>query len=355
MANKREFGTGWGDGYPMSWAEHVEEDLIGSSKGGHLMVPNLRPFDFLAAPNQPVMLLRAPDNRASVEALRGTQAQFHRNADFDVLHFQYAGETTYETELGTCTAKPSELVLLPSGTAHRATGTSGSLRLSLSVREPLEVKYDESRHLGHTEYDVTWQGAPNWPDPPSDKLFSKGRVYESVHTWDDRPGEETLVARDVERLVGKGTAGRGLHKIRLFDIFTELTGVRGPGPISMVNNDFFLECYNTVGEQFAYHRGNRSDEAQFQFMGVAANISEFGAGTLAAGELYIQRRGIAHRVKGGAEYRRMVFYSRQRWDLLVDPNKHLRTTRFEVKERILEPAPWREEARKVLAAQRATA
>jgi len=348
MSSIREFSTGWGEDYPMMWAERVEDELIGSAKGGHLSCPSFSPFDFLAVPNRPLVFLSAATNRAAVEALRGTQTVFHRNADFDDIHFQWAGLTTYETELGTHTAKPAELILIPSGVAHRATGTEGSLRMTMRVRDPVIVKIDESGQIGHTEYDVVWHGAPNWPDPPASELFKKGRVMESVHTWEDEPEEETLIERDVARLIGSAKNGRGIHKIRLFDIFKEMTGKRGPGPISMQNAGFFIECYNTVGEQFAYHRGNRNDEAQLQFQGSAENISEFGAGTLRSGEIYIQRRGIAHRVKGSPTYRRMVFYSQERWNLGLDPTKPLRKTTFDVSERVIEAAPWREELKELL-------
>jgi hypothetical protein len=355
MADKKEFITGWPASQPMIWAERQEEQLIGSSKGGHLLVPKLNVFDFIPAANTAVPILSAPSNRAFVDAPRGTQSMFHRNADFEALHFHMAGETTYETEFGVFKARPADLVLIPAGISHRATGQGGALRLSMQIRDPLEIKVDESGHIGHTEYDVAWQGAPLWADPPVAVLFPKGRVTESVHTWDEAPGEQTLVDREYERLVGSikpGTAAKdpnAVHCIRLFDIFTEMTGKRGPGPISLINDNFFMECYNTVGEQFAYHRANRSDEAQLQFNGSAENINEFGTDIMDAGNLYIQRRGISHRVKGSPNYRRMVFYSREPWKLLFDPGQSLRQTSFQVSERVIESAPWREEIAQYLA------
>jgi hypothetical protein len=332
----------------MVWAERNEGELIGSSKGGHLLVPTFNAFDFIPAPNIPLLFLTAPSNRALVEAPRGTQPMFHRNADFDELHFQMAGETVYETEFGLFSARPAEFMLIPAGIGHRATGKSGSLRLTLQLRDSLEAKATEGSHIGHTEYDVVWHGAPDWPDPPESKLFPKGRVTESVHTWDDEPGAQTLIERDYDRLVGSIKDASGIHKVRLFDIFTEMTGKRGPGPISFINDNFFTECYNTVGEQFAYHRANRSDEAQLQFNGSAENISEFGTDLMDSGQLYVQRRGIAHRVKGSPNYRRMVFYSREQWKVLVDPSKPLRKTTFTVTERVLESAPWRDEIKEYL-------
>jgi hypothetical protein len=116
----------------------------------------------------------------------------------------------------------------------------------------------------------------------------------------------------------------------------------------MINENFFMECYNTVGEQWAYHRANRSEEAQLQFSGSAENISEFGSDIMDAGQIYIQRRGISHRVKGSPNYRRMVFYSREPWKVHVDPTKPLRQTRFQVTERVIESAPWRDEIKEYL-------
>jgi hypothetical protein len=348
MNQRREFITGWPASVPMVWAERNEDEMVRSSKGGHLLVPTFNAFDFIPAPNTPVPFLSAPSNRALVDAPRGTQPMFHRNADFEDLHFQMSGETVYETELGVFAARPAEFMLIPAGIAYRTTGKNGSLRLTMQLRDSLEAKVDEKGHIGHTEYDVVWQGAPDWPDPPEAKLFPKGRVTESVHTWEDQPGAETLIERDYDRLVGSIKEMSGIHKIRLFDIFKEMTGKRGPGPISFINDNFFTECYNTVGEQWAYHRANRSDEAQLQFNGSAENISEFGSDIMDSGQIYIQRRGIAHRVKGSPNYRRMVFYSREPWKVLVDPKKPLRQTTFKVTERVLESAPWREEIKEYL-------
>jgi Xaa-Pro aminopeptidase len=160
-----EFSTGWGDDYPQGWSDRVMDDLVGVSKGGHLMVPTFRPFDFLEGPNKPLTYMSAKSNRIAVEAVRGAQPMFHRNADFDEVFFQWAGETTYETEWGVVTAKPAELMLLPSGVAHRAIGSAGCLRMSIRLRDPVEVLIDETHHIDHTEYEVAWRGGPDWPVP----------------------------------------------------------------------------------------------------------------------------------------------------------------------------------------------
>lgn len=342
-----EFATGWGHGTEMTWSQRNMEDFVGVSKGGHLKVPKLRPFDFLAAPNVLVPVLDAVSNRVGVEAVRGTQATFHRNADFDEVFFQWSGETTYETEWGIITAKPAYITVIPTGVSHRATGSANSMRMSFRLNDPIEVAFGEDKHVGHTEYDVTWVGGPDWPVPPGEP--ARVTVMEAIHTWDDQPGEETLIERNYERLIGASNKGRGIHNIRLFDIFTEITGRKGPGPTCIRNEKFFLECFNSTGAQFAFHRGNRADEGQFQFQDTADNVSEFGVDKMESGDFYVVRRGIAHRVIGSPTYRRMTFYSGDRWTVKVDPEHPLRNTSFKIKETVLEAAPWRKELETVTA------
>ncbi|HUB95756.1 MAG TPA: hypothetical protein VL993_07560, partial [Stellaceae bacterium] len=274
MTKAREFATNWGQMSPQAWTEREESDLVGASKGGHLMIPSFRPFDFIEAPNAPLTYLASASSRIAVDALRGRQPHFHRNVDFDMLFFQWAGETVYETEYGVFEARPGELLLIPNGVAYCAAGDKDCLRLMVQVRDLVETLVTAEKHVGETRYKVDWVGGPSWPVPA--QAAAGVTATESLHTWDDRPGEETLVERARDRLVGVSTGGRVVQKIRLFDIFTEITGRRGPGPVSMKSDRFFVECYNTTGAQFAFHRGNRSEEFQFQFHGTADNICEFG-------------------------------------------------------------------------------
>ena len=352
MKKIREFATGWGNDYPMTWSDRVEEDLVGTAIGkkSHLLMPMMRPFDFLIEPNKPVTYLSNDQSLISVEAVRGTQDQFHRNADYDEIFFQWGGETGYETECGTYEMKAAELMIIPAGISHRATGSADSLRLSFRVKDRVEVAFKEEDMIGHTEFHVTWNGGPDWPVPKDRAKPKKGKVVESIHTWRDQPGDETLIEREYDRLVGATTEGRLIHKIRLFDIFKEVTGRKGPGPISMKNDDFMIECYNTDGEQFGFHRGLRNDEAQFQYAATATGVCEFGTDHMGAGDMYLVRRGIAHRVIASDGYRRMVIYNEAPWDVLIDPAKPVRNTTFEVEETVIEAAPWRND---LVSAQRA--
>jgi oxalate decarboxylase/phosphoglucose isomerase-like protein (cupin superfamily) len=343
MGKIREFATGWGDDYPRTWSNRVTEDLIGSSKGGHLLIPCFRPFDFLAGPNQRLTYLKSASNTVGIDALRGVEPHFHRNVDFDEVFFQWAGSTSYETEYGVFDAQCGDMLLIPAGVAYRGNGLADCLRLSAQVRDPIKVNIGEKDLIGRTEYQVTWEGGPSWPIPDDRKVAAKGRIVESIHTWDDEPGEETLVERAYENMIGVSTEGRPVEKIRLFDVFKEITGRRGPGPVPMENERFVVECYNTVGEQAGFHRGNRNEEFQFQFFGEADNICEFGVDKMESGDLFIVRRGIAHRVIGSRNFRRIVFYSADRWHPTIDPKKPLRHTRFAVREKVVEAASWRAE------------
>jgi hypothetical protein len=341
MTKFREFANTWDRDLPPTWTEREESDLIGSAKGGHLHVPCFRPFDFLAGPNQTLTYLVSVSSRIAIDAPRGAEARFHRNVDFDTLYFQWAGETSYETEFGALTAKPAELLLIPGGVAHTWVGTSDSLRLIAQVRDPLEVLCTAEKHVGETDYRVTWVEGPNWPAQPAPAPAAT--VLESLHTWDDQPGDETVIERRRAGLIGTSSGGRPVQKVRLFDLFTEITGRRGPGPVSMRNDSFFVECYNTVGAQFAFHRGNGNDEFQFQFCGTADNICEFGTDKMTPGDLVLVKRGISHRVVGSKNFRRIVLYGREPWRVMIDPTKPLRRTRFDVAEKVVDAAPWRKE------------
>ena len=340
MAKVGEFATGWGHGYDF-WSDRTFDDLVNVAKGGHLFVPVFRPFDYIEAPNTLVNILSATTNRMGVDAPRGTQATFHRNVDFEEIFFQWAGETSYETEMGSITTKSADLLLIPSGLAHRATGSSDSLRMSIRVNDPLTMNYDEQKLIGQTEYHMKRVGGQDWPAPSG--VPPRGRVLEALHTWDDRPGDETLMEREYDRYVGATSKGRQLQKIRTFDVFHEVTGRNGPGPVILQNDHFRFEAFNSTGVQYAFHRGNRSDEAQFQYVGPADNHSEYGLDRLDAGDLAIVRRGVAHRVTGSMTYRRITFYSKERWEVVIDPANPPRRTTFETGETIVEKAPWRDQ------------
>src|SRR5438067_12753677 len=87
MTKIREFATTGGSPGPRMWCDRDKEELIGSAKGAPEDIPNFRPFDMLAEPNQSLVVLQNQDMRVGVENLSGTQPAFHRNSDYDTLYF----------------------------------------------------------------------------------------------------------------------------------------------------------------------------------------------------------------------------------------------------------------------------
>ncbi len=341
MTDIREFSTGWG-GDQVTWSNRTREELTGTARGS-LHIPMFRPFDMLTEPNQRLQILANEENRVGVESVVGVAEYFHRNADFDEVLFQWSGRTTVETEFGVFEMRPADLMLIPSGVAHRSIGAENSLRLYAHVQEPLDALITEDDLIGHTEYEVTRHGAPEWTAPVGQEMSKDGKVEERILTWNDEPDDLTVIERTYATLVNASTEGRGVNKVRLFDVFDRVTGKKGPGPVIFKNDKFLIECYNTDGAQLAFHRGNRNDEFQLQFQGTADNISEFGADVMKPGDLTIVPRGIAHNVIGSPTFRRIVLYSKPQWKVTVDPKKHACESTFEVVETVIERAAWRDD------------
>ena len=340
MTKIREFSTRWGRPNDRTFFERDLEALIGSAQDSPLNTPNFRPFDMLSEPNESKVIWQNDDMRIGVESLSGPAPAFRRGCDYDELCFQFAGQTIVESEYGVVEMKPSELLLIPSGIAHRSTGKGQSLRLFVQLPEPVSIVLGEDKMVSHTEFDMVRQGGPSWTDangaePP------KGRVLEQLTRWDDGPNETVTVERDYEHLVNVASQGRGLQKLRAFDFFTGMTGKTGPGPMFMESSVFNVEAYNTEGSQVGVHRGLDNDEMWLQFRGDSENESEFGAVHLRPGEMNHVPAGIAHHVVGGEGFLRLVLYSRKPWKLMVDPTKHAFESNFEPREKVLAAAEWK--------------
>ncbi|HEY7062988.1 MAG TPA: hypothetical protein VII06_16035 [Chloroflexota bacterium] len=340
MTRIREFATTWGSPAPRLWFEREKEELIGSAAGAPEDIPNFRPFDMLTEPNQSLLVLQNDDMRIGVENVTGTQPFFRRNSNYDTVYFQFAGTTLVETEYGVVEQKAGELLVVPEGIAQRSTGSADCLRLFVFVREPVEPLYTAEKHHSHTEFDMVRSGGPAWatangmPQPP------QGPVVERMYLWD--VDEPNIVQRNTSYVVGTATEGRGITHYRPFDVFHEMTGKRGPGPMLMKSSVFFCEVYNTEGEQFAFHRALDSVEAWLQFRGDSINESEYGAVHLLPGEMNYAPVGVPHRVVGGEGFLRYVLYSKRPWEVLVNASMQAFESRFEARTREIERAAWRD-------------
>jgi hypothetical protein len=217
MTKVREFATRW-DG-ERTWFERDKETLIGSAKESKRNTPKFRPFDMLSEPNDSLILWENQDMRIGVESVVGPAPFFRRNCDYDELLFQFSGRTRIETERGILELKPSELLLIPGGIAHRSTGSADSLRLFVRLPEPVKIVLGEDKQSSHTEFDMMRKGGAQW-SLREDAKPSKGKVLERLFTWDALDEEFTSIERDYAHLVGVASEGRAVQKLRAFDFFT---------------------------------------------------------------------------------------------------------------------------------------
>jgi quercetin dioxygenase-like cupin family protein len=352
-----EFMTGPGPGLT-GWSDRRKSDLIGTFKSTHA-VPQFRPFDLLTAPNQPLVILENDSHRIGVEAVHGVQDAFHRYIDADMIYFQFCGSTTLETEFGVFEMAPGEVVLVPGGIAHRSTGTADSLRYFCQSYDPMDYVMDEDQYTSETSFTMRRQGGPTWQISSERQQASAGRVLERMHRWDDGPNDLTEGERDYEGLVGvtklRGPHPGGVRKRRAFDHFTGVAGKSGGGGDGAPGTQYLMtgphlkvRCYNIVGEQFAFHRGLRSEELHVQFRGDAIDVCEFGEFAKEPGEVTVIPRGIAHSVitdpPEDETFLRLNFYSDLPWRVPIDPTVHAFESRFECETAVLKEADWKSSA-----------
>jgi hypothetical protein len=227
MTKIREFMTGWeGDTQIQmtGWTERTKEGLRGTAKGKH-KPPNLRPFDLIRAPHQPVALLANEDMRVSVDSAAGPAPFFHRNINFDETIFQFAGTSRVETEMGVETLAPGEMLLIPRGIAHRSIGDKDSLRQIVHVREAITSVMGEDLCTSRTQFEVKRIGGPDYSAAAAVPAPS-GTVVEKMFIWNDDPADATEIERQASELVGSSSTERdkkvsAVRKLRPFDLFED--------------------------------------------------------------------------------------------------------------------------------------
>ena len=338
------------------WSERNKRDIIGTARSSHF-IPQFRPFDLLRAPNQPLVILENAYHRIGVESVLGCQDAFHRYIDADMIYFQFCGATTVETEMGVFEMAPGELLLIPGGIAHRSIGHGDSLRYCCMSHESIDYVMNEDQYTSETRFEMRRHGGPEWSIPADAQTPSTGRVVERMHRWDDTPDDYTIVERDYEGLVGvtslRGPAREtgGVRKRRAFDHFTGVAGKSGGAggtfgtQYLMTAPNLKIRTYNIVGEQFAFHRGLRSEEIHVQFRGDAIDMCEFGTFEKQPGEVTVMPRGIAHSVitdpPEDETFLRLNFYSAEPWRVPTDPTAHAYNSTFECTTNVLKEAEWR--------------
>jgi mannose-6-phosphate isomerase-like protein (cupin superfamily) len=348
-----EFMTTWKD-FPRpglaAWSERKKAGLMSTARSTHY-TPKFRPFDMLGIPNQSLVFLENENHRIGAECVVGVQDAFHRYVDCDMVYFQFCGNTTLETEFGIYEMEPGEVMLVPGGISHRSIGRNQSLRYFCQTHEGVDYVMEEEKYTSHQSYVVRRIGGPDWSKLEQQNGHAKGRVLEKMHFWDDGPRDETVVERDYDSLVGVATIGRGkegsgIRKLRAFDHFTAVAGKGGEqGLIPLMESaNMRVRTYNMQDEQFAFHRALRSEEVRIQFRGDALDLSEFENVAVSPGEITIIPLGISHSVISvppeAKDFLRLNFYSKVRWEVPIDPTRHLFNSRFEVSTTVHKEADW---------------
>lgn len=331
-----------------AWSDRKKAGLMASGKSSHY-IPRFRPFDLLAEPNASLVFLENDYHRIGVESVCGVQDAFHRYVDCDMIYFQYAGHTKVESEFGVFELAPGDLLLVPGGISHRSIGTADSLRYFALTHEPIDKVMGDDQYTSETEFEVRRVGGPDWRIPAGAETPSTDRVQEKMHCWDDGPADFTVIERDYDDLVGvakkRGSFG-GPQKRRAFDHFR---GIVGKGNDEATQ--YIFECdtlrirtYNIRGEQHAFHRALRTEEARIQFRGNAVDLSELENVDVTPGDVTVIPLGIAHSVMtdppSDESFLRLNFYTSVRWRVPVDLTKHVYDSHFETSTRVLKRADW---------------
>jgi quercetin dioxygenase-like cupin family protein len=356
IVKRKEFMTTWHaspNAYLPHWSERKKQNLMGSGTSTRA-VPPFRAFDLLATPNQSLVLLSNDDHRIGVASICGAQTDFRRHVDFDTVYLQFAGRTLLETEFGEYEMRPGDLIHIPEGIAHRATGSADSLVWFAHVVDPFVHFMHEDDQVSHTEFEVTRLGGPSWHVAQGHEQPQKsGKMRERMICWADRPNDKTIIERDYDELVGATSTQlrekvSGIRKLRCFDLFKEIAGTSGePKPVFR-SRYLELKTYNIIGEQFAFHRALRSEEVRIQFRGAALDMSELGNAQAEPGRVTVIPRGIAHSVvtdpADDKSFLRLNFYSNLPWSYPSDFTRHFYDSRFEVKTKVLREAAWKQAA-----------
>lgn len=357
VLQSREFMTTWHSSPRPgveAWSTRKKANLMGSGKSTDF-VPLFRPFDLLAAPNQSKLILENSDHRIGVESVCGAQAYFRRHIDFDTIYFQFAGTTTLETEYGEYVMKPGDVLHVPEGISHRATGTADSLRWFAYVNDPVVEFMDAATaHTGESEFKLIRRNGPDWTIPSGRERPQKGGIVEErMINWDHGPDDLTVVERDYDYLVNASSTHisekhSGIHLIHAFDIFHAIAGKKGAVEPIFRSPHLEVKTYNITGEQFAFHRALRSEEIRIQFRGDANDMSELGGEHTHPGTASVIPRGIAHSVitepPNSPLFLRLNFYSNIPWHYPSDLTRHFFDSAFETQTIIKREAQWRIDA-----------
>jgi mannose-6-phosphate isomerase-like protein (cupin superfamily) len=346
MARKiKEFMTFWNDPGARIFLQRDREELIGSEASGGRNLPKFRPFDLLKGITysdsglHSIPVYDGYDMTVFVECPAGAYPFFHREVDQDVAYLQYSGSSTVETEHGIFEIVSGEMLVIPRGTSHRTIGSNDCLRWALYYRDPVKPGVQVEQPTCEYNFEIKREPAIFYDAPPPDRMRGvrkDGKIREVIRVR-NHPEDDTWVWRNYESLVGSRLeGGRRIIKFGFFNYFRGKTGV-GSGifiPELIVSPTIKAECFNTVGEQFGFHRGCDNEEMWIQFGGAAINEAEFGEYELGTSEMAQIPMGISHRVVALEGYVRCTLYCKNYIRQLVTDKDHVTNTKFSVRSHV---------------------
>jgi len=150
------------------------------------------------------------------------------------------------------------------------------------------------------------------------------KIKELVTHWEDKPGESFWLEREEEYYGPPAQGGRGIKKIQPFKEYLPPGFVTGKGPaakppVVYENEDVRIEVANIDGPQHMYHRGCDNDELWFQVDGTSVNHTEMGKVELGPMEMTLVPAGVAHRIFGSPNFKRLVIYTKKPLRLVPPP------------------------------------
>lgn len=342
MARKiKEFMTFWEDPKGTVFLQRDREELIGCESSGGRNMPKFRPFDLLKGITysdsglHSIPVYDGIDMTVLVECPAGAYPFFHREVDQDVAYLQYQGRSTVETEHGVFQIESGEMLVIPRGVSQRTIGSPDCLRWALYFRDPFRPGVDVNNPTSEYRFEVKRQPAVVYNAPPPDRargVRTDGKISEVIRIR-NHPEDDTWVWRNYESLIGSRLeGGRPVLKFGFFNYFKGRTGTAAGTyiPELLVSPTIKAECFNTVGEQFGFHRGCDSEEMWIQFAGSALNEAEFGEYELGTSEMAQIPMGITHRVVALEDYVRCTLYAKNYIRQLVTDKDHVTNTKFMV-------------------------
>lgn len=343
--SERCFYTLWGYEEEKTWEDVPRADLIDS------IVPGtgrqdwrlIRPFDILpvvqGAGEERRRIYEGEALRISAAHIVGPQNRFDRAADHDTIFVQFAGYGLVETGFGLHEIGPGEALFIPAMCAHRTIGSRNCRRMEYSVRDRVDVRLDPAKPgLGapfRVHPDGETQAAEHMPDRAAPE---GGRIREHLYRWDDRPGEDFWFVRTHAAMVGGAQGGRCPVKVSPFDDFLSSAPpspkTKAPVRTHLLweNATFRQRIYANPGRQPAPHRGYDEEELWFQMTGPIGMEGEHGAYEMVAGECSMAEAGISHTTISRPGIFRFTTYTPKQMRLVVEPQDHLRHTRWIVEE-----------------------